>query len=134
MRILAKAPLVGRAVPPLPHCASYLEGVLGSLLLCGVHHLYRVWSRKVLKDTDQAIEAAMAEIRAATADLATSTSVGVSRMMLRARLSATIVNAANVERAAEALRAVASEKALQGQTSLVPEGTGTVAPREAIDG
>ena len=70
------------------------------------------------------IEALMTELRAASADLAKSASVGTSRMVLRFKLSNAIRDAEKAERAAEDLRAVASA-IINGdeQTSLVPDPT-----------
>ena len=64
----------------------------------------------------------LAKLCAATADLASSANIAVSRMVLRAKLSAAIADAGKAERAAEALRATASaEVTEQTQTSLAPE-------------
>lgn len=66
------------------------------------------------------IEALMAELRTASADLAEAASAGTSRMVLRTRLSNAIVDAEKAERAAEDLRAVASTAGHE-RTSLVPD-------------
>lgn len=70
------------------------------------------------------IEALMTELRAASADLAKSATIGTSRMVLRSKLSNAIRDAEKAERAAEDLRAVASA-IINGdeQTSLVPDPT-----------
>jgi hypothetical protein len=66
----------------------------------------------------------MAELRAASADLAESAAIGTSRMVLRFKLSNAIRDAEKAERAAEDLRAAASA-IISGheQTSLVPDPT-----------
>ena len=70
------------------------------------------------------IEALMTELRAASADLAKSATIGTSTMVLRSKLSNAIRDAEKAERAAENLRAVASA-IINGdeQTSLVPDPT-----------
>lgn len=70
------------------------------------------------------IEALMTELRAASADLAKSATIGTSRIVLRFKLSSAIRDAEKAERAAEDLRAVASA-IINGdeQTSLVPDPT-----------
>ena len=70
------------------------------------------------------IETLMTELRAASADLAKSATIGTSRMVLRSKLSNAIRDAEKAERAAEDLRAVASA-IIKGdeQTSLVPDPT-----------
>jgi hypothetical protein len=70
------------------------------------------------------IEALMTELRAASADLAKSATIGTSTMVLRSKLSNAIRDAEKAERAAEDLRAVASA-IINGdeQTSLVPDPT-----------
>lgn len=70
------------------------------------------------------IEALMTELRAASADLAKSATIGTSTMVLRSKLSNAICDAEKAERAAEDLRAVASA-IINGdeQTSLVPDPT-----------
>jgi hypothetical protein len=77
-----------------------------------------------VKSASTSIEALMTELRAASADLAKSASVGTSRMVLRFKLSNAICDAEKAERAAEDLRAVASA-IINGheQTSLVPDPT-----------
>lgn len=77
-----------------------------------------------MKSASTSIEALMTELRAASADLAKSASVGTSRMVLRFKLSNAIRDAEKAERAAEDLRAVASA-IINGdeQTSLVPDPT-----------
>jgi len=66
----------------------------------------------------------MTELRAASADLAKSATIGTSTMVLRSKLSNAIRDAEKAERAAEDLRAVASA-IINGdeQTSLVPDPT-----------
>jgi hypothetical protein len=70
------------------------------------------------------IEALMTELRAASADLAKSATIGTSTMVLRSKLSNAIRDAEKAERAAEDLRAVASA-IINGdeQTSLGPDPT-----------
>lgn len=77
-----------------------------------------------MKSAGTSIEALMTELRAASADLARSTTIGTSRMVLRFKLSNAIRDAEKAERAAEDLRAVASA-IISGheQTSLVPDPT-----------
>jgi len=75
-----------------------------------------------VKSASTRIESLMTELRAASADLAKSATIGTSRMVLRFKLSNAIRDAEKAERAAEDLRSVAS--ALIGgheQTSLVPD-------------
>lgn len=77
-----------------------------------------------MKSASTSIEALMTELRAASADLAKSASVGTSRMVLRFKLSNAIRDAEKAERVAEDLRAVASA-AISGHehASLVPDPT-----------
>ena len=77
-----------------------------------------------MKSAGTSIEALMTELRAASADLAKSATIGTSRMVLRFKLSNAIRDAEKAERAAEDLRAVASA-IINGdeQTSLVPDPT-----------
>ena len=60
------------------------------------------------KVPDAIVEEVLAELSAATADLAKSATIAVSRMVLRSQLSAAISDAGKAERAAEDLRAAAS--------------------------
>jgi hypothetical protein len=75
-----------------------------------------------VKSASTSIEALMTELRAASADLAKSATIGTSRMVLRSKLSSAIRDAEKAERAAEDLRVVASAT-MNGheQTSLVPD-------------
>ena len=77
-----------------------------------------------MKNASTSIEALMTELRAASADLAKSTAIGTSRMVLRFKLSNAIRDAEKAERAAEDLRAVASA-IINGheQISLMPDST-----------
>lgn len=77
-----------------------------------------------MKSASARIEALMTELRAASADLASSATIGTSRMVLRSKLSNAIRDAEKAERAAEDLRAVASA-IMNGneQASLVPDPT-----------
>lgn len=77
-----------------------------------------------MKSPTTSIEALMTELRAASADLAKSATIGTSRMVLRFKLSNAIRDAEKAERAAEDLRAVASAS-ISGheQTTLVPDPT-----------
>ena len=77
-----------------------------------------------MKRASTSIEALMTELRAASADLASSATIGTSRMVLRSKLSNAICDAEKAERAAENLRAAASG-IISGheQTSLVPDLT-----------
>jgi hypothetical protein len=77
-----------------------------------------------MKSASTRIEALMTELRAASADLANSATIGTSRMVLRSKLSNAIRDAEKAERAAEDLRAAASAfMSGQEQTSLVPDPT-----------
>jgi len=77
-----------------------------------------------MKSASARIEALMTELRAASADLANSATIGTSRMVLRSKLSNAIRDAEKAERAAEDLRAAASAfMSGQEQTSLVPDPT-----------
>lgn len=78
-----------------------------------------------MKSVSTSIEALMTELRAASADLAKSATVGTSTMVLRFKLSNAIRDAEKAERAAEDLRAVASAVISGGpeQTTLVPDPT-----------
>jgi hypothetical protein len=75
-----------------------------------------------MRSASARIEALMTELRAASADLVNSATIGTSRMVLRSKLSNAIRDAEKAERAAEDLRAVASA-IISGheQTSLVPD-------------
>lgn len=68
------------------------------------------------------VEVILTELCAATAELATSANIAVSRMVLRSKLSTAIADAGKAERVAEALRAAASAEVTEPeQTRLVPE-------------
>lgn len=75
-----------------------------------------------MKSASTGIEALMTELRAASADLAKSATIGTSRMVLRFKLSNAICDAEKAERAAEDLRVLASA-AISGheQAILVPD-------------
>ena len=75
-----------------------------------------------MRSASARIEALMTELRAASADLVNSATIGTSRMVLRSKLSNAIRDAEKAERAAEELRAVASA-VMNGneQASLVPD-------------
>jgi hypothetical protein len=77
-----------------------------------------------VKSASTSIETLMTELRAASADLASSATMGTSRMVLRSKLSNAIRDAEKAERAAENLRAAASA-IISGheQTSVVPDQT-----------
>jgi hypothetical protein len=77
-----------------------------------------------VKSASTSIEALMTQLRAASADLAKSATIGTSRMVLRFKLSNAIRDAEKAERAAENLRAAASAT-ISGdkQTSLVADPT-----------
>ena len=80
-----------------------------------------------MKSASTSIEALMAELRAASADLAKSAAIGTSRMVLRSRLSNAIRDAEKAERAAENLRAAASAIVTgHEQIGLVPDPTGDI--------
>ena len=81
------------------------------------------------------VEVVLAELCAATADLARSANIAISRMVLRSKLSAAIADAGKAERAAEALRAAASAEVMEHeQTSLVPETfVGMMMQQESVD-
>lgn len=77
-----------------------------------------------MKRANTSIEALMTQLRAVSADLANSATIGTSRMILRFKLSNAIRDAEKAERAAENLRAAASAT-ISGheQTSLVADPT-----------
>jgi hypothetical protein len=80
-------------------------------------------------------EVVLAELCAATADLARSANIAISRMVLRSKLSAAIADAGKAERAAEALRAAASTEEIEHwQRSLMPESfAAMMAQQESVD-
>ena len=80
-----------------------------------------------MKSASTSIEALMTKLRAASADLAESATIGTSTMVLRSKLSNAISDAEEAERAAEDLRAMASA-IISGdeQTSLVPDPTSDI--------
>jgi hypothetical protein len=85
-----------------------------------------------VKSASTSIEALMAELRAASADLAESTAIGTSRMVLRFKLSNAIRDAEKAERAAENLRAAASAIVSgHDQTGLVPDPTPDIETADA---
>lgn len=88
-----------------------------------------------MKITNPSFEAMLAELSAASADLAESATVCASRMVLRSKLSDAIADATKAERAAEVLRAMAADGAIQHeQASLVPAlGRGFLMQRESAD-
>jgi len=78
------------------------------------------------------IETLMTELRAASADLAKSATIGTSRMVLRSKLSNAIRDAEKAERAAENLRAAASAIVSgHDQTGLVPDPTPDIETADA---
>ena len=80
------------------------------------------------------VESILVELCAATTDLANSANTAVSRIALRSKLATVIADAGKAERAAEALRTVAtySEKITENdKTMLTPETrAGLVAQRD----
>lgn len=85
-----------------------------------------------MKSASTSIEALMAELRAASADLAESTAIGTSRMVLRFKLSNAIRDAEKAERAAENLRTAASAIVSgHDQTGLVPDPTPDIEMEDA---
>ena len=78
-----------------------------------------------MKSASASIEALMTELRAASADLAKSATVGTSRMVLRFKLSNAIRDAEKAECAAEDLRSPILEG--REQASLVPDPTRDIA-------
>ena len=85
-----------------------------------------------MKSASTSIEALMTELRAVSADLARSATMGTSRMVLRFKLSNAIRDAEKAERAAENLRAAASA-IVSGheQTGLVPDPTPDIEMEDA---
>ena len=72
---------------------------------------------KILKIPNKnSAEAILVELCAATTDLANSANIAVSRMALRSKLAAAIADAGKAERAAEALRTVATYSAKNNGT------------------
>ena len=87
----------------------YLDSNMWS---CGPHHLF-LGSRSCSTVPNTDVEVVLAELRAATADLARSANIAISRMVLRSKLAAAIADAGKAECAAEALRAAASTKVME---------------------
>ena len=86
-----------------------------------------------MRDTiESEVELMLDSLRGATADLARSANVAVSRMVLRSQLSSAIAYAGKAQHAAEALHAVAlaqimeDETASLGQDGCVCPGSGPV--------
>ena len=85
-----------------------------------------------MNSASTSIEALMAELRAASADLAESAAIGTSRIVLRFKLSNAIRDAEKAERAAENLRAAASAIVSDHQqTGLVPDPTPDIEMEDA---
>src|SRR5262245_47286638 len=106
---------------------SCLHHRLRNRPIVGDHHLVLRTGVEGVKSASTSIEALMAELRAASADLAKSAAIGTSRMVLRSRLSNAIRDAEKAERAAENLRAAASAIVTgHEQIGLVPDPTGDI--------
>lgn len=117
------------------HCANWIFDVRYAIVrLQGRHHLVE-YGVEGVKITNPSFEAMLAELSTASADLAKSATVWASRMVLRSKLSDAIADATKAERAAEVLRAMAADGAIQHeQASLVPApGRGFLMQRESAD-
>jgi hypothetical protein len=87
----------------------------------------------VQKVPDTIVEEVLTELSAATADLAKSATIAVSRLVLRSRLSAAISDAGKAERAAEELRAAASIVPSHEQAGLSSESQGEMGQERAAN-
>ena len=80
--------------------------------------------QKVRKAVETDVEVVLANLRGATADLARSTNIAISRMVLRSQLSNAIAHAGKAQHAAEALHAAALAEIVEGENKLLSEEKG----------
>ena len=80
--------------------------------------------QKVRKAVETDVEVVLASLRGATADLARSANIAISRMVLRSQLSNAIAHAGKAQHAAEALHAAALAEIVEGENKLLSEEKG----------
>jgi hypothetical protein len=80
--------------------------------------------QKVRKAVETDVEAVLASLRGATADLARSTNIAILRMVLRSQLSNAIAHAGKTQHAAEVLHAAALAEIVEGENKLLSEEKG----------
>jgi len=80
--------------------------------------------QKVRKAVETDVEVVLASLRGATADLARSANIAISRMVLRSQLSSAIAYAAKAQHAAEVLHAAALAEIVEGENKLLSEEKG----------
>jgi len=80
--------------------------------------------QKVRKAVETDVEVVLANLRGATADLARSANIAISRMVLRSQLSNAIAHAGKAQHAAEALHAAALAEIVEGENKLLSEEKG----------
>ena len=80
--------------------------------------------QKVRGAIETEVEAMLDNLRDATADLARSANIAISRMVLRSQLSSAIAYAAKAQHAAEVLHAAALAEIVEGENKLLSEEKG----------
>ena len=80
--------------------------------------------QKVRKAVETDVEVVLASLRGATADLARSANIAISRMVLRSQLSNAIAHAGKAQHAAEALQAAALAEIVEDENKLLSEEKG----------
>ena len=80
--------------------------------------------QKVRKAVETDVEVVLASLRGATADLARSANIAISRMVLRSQLSNAIAHAGKAQHAAEVLHAAALAEIVEGENKLLSEEKG----------
>ena len=80
--------------------------------------------QKVRKAVETDVEVVLASLRGATADLARSANIAISRMVLRSQLSNAIAHAGKAQHAAEALQAAALAELVEDENKLLSEEKG----------
>jgi len=78
----------------------------------------------VRKAVETDVEVVLANLRGATADLARSANIAISRMVLRSQLSNAIAHAGKAQHAAEVLHAAALAEIVEGENKLLSEEKG----------
>ena len=76
------------------------------------------------KAVETDVEVVLASLRGATADLARSANIAISRMVLRSQLSNAIAHAGKAQHAAEALHAAALAELVEDENKLLSEEKG----------
>ena len=88
--------------------------------------------QKVRKAVETDVEVVLASLRGATADLARSANIAISRMVLRSQLSNAIAHAGKAQHAAEALHAAALAELVEDENASLGQDHCVVPRSEAV--